>query len=77
MNDILKDRTTRLAMAASGLDARSPAKILERGYAIVRRQGKIIRDPDEIESGDKLNIQLLNSAIEVQVLGKGKVYGQR
>lgn len=75
MNDIIKEQTIRLTVAAAALDAGSPSKILDRGYAIVRRQGKIIRDPDEIENGDKLNIQLLSSDIEVRVLGKGKVYG--
>jgi exodeoxyribonuclease VII large subunit len=76
INDILQARTARLAVAAAGLDARSPSRILDRGYAIVRHQGKIIRDPDEIICGDVLNIQIRNTDIEVKVLGKGEVHGQ-
>lgn len=77
INDILKDRTTRISVAATGLDAHNPSKILDCGYAIIRRQGKMIRDPGAVETGDKLNIQLRDVDIEVQVLGKGKLkYGK-
>lgn len=76
-NDIIKERTVRLSLAAAGIDARSPLKILEGGYAIVRREGKIIRDPAIVELGDRLNIQLQDTDMRVEVLGKEKVkYGK-
>lgn len=76
-NRILKDRMTRLSVATAGLDALSPLKILERGYAIVQREDKIIRDPAAINIGDRLRLLLKDTDIDVEVLGKGKVqHGQ-
>jgi exodeoxyribonuclease VII large subunit len=73
IHDILKDRLTRCSIAAAGLDANNPCKILDRGFAVVRQQGIIIRDPDVIAVGDELDIQIKKTDLRVKVIGKGKM----
>lgn len=50
------------------LDALSPLKTLSRGYSIVEKNGKIIKDSKELESGDKINIKLNSGKIQAQVI---------
>jgi exodeoxyribonuclease VII large subunit len=46
----------------------SPAATLDRGYAVVhRRDGSIVRRPDEVSIGDQLRIQLAQGEIAVTV----------
>lgn len=46
-----------MALAESKLMSSSPQKTLERGYALVKdSRGKIVRDPNEIEQGERLGV---------------------
>lgn len=49
----------RLAAARRHLDALSPERVLDRGYAVVRSaSGSVVRGADELQHGDVLAIQL-------------------
>lgn len=44
-----------------------PQRILERGFAIVRRDGGVVRSVDELGAGDRLEIRLADGDIDVTV----------
>lgn len=53
----------RLAGARRHLDALSPARVLERGYAVVRTaDGSVVRGADQLRTGDVLEVQLARGA---------------
>ena len=54
----------------------SPGRILERGFAIIRKGGQILSDPDEIEPGDDLEIIHRNSLIQTEVTQKTNYDGR-
>lgn len=45
-------------------------KILAKGFAIIRKNGKVVADPKEINVDDKLDIQLKQVILETKVLNK-------
>lgn len=64
-NDQLNQQRQRLALASRSLNNVSPLQTLERGYAIALRasDGKAIKAPEEVNSGDKLNIRLARGQV--------------
>lgn len=56
--------------------AASPETILARGFAVVSMGGRIITNPDEIQTGDRIDIQLRNQEIETNVIKKKKTDNQ-
>jgi exodeoxyribonuclease VII large subunit len=58
----------RLDLSARALEAMSPNATLERGYAIVTRTGgAIVRDPDELASGDVLGVRVAKGDFQATV----------
>jgi exodeoxyribonuclease VII large subunit len=63
----------RFELARMGLEAGSPQKILERGYAVVSleeaggRAGKIVRRAKDVKKGDRIIIQPLEGLIHAEV----------
>ena len=54
------------------LEALDPARVLRRGYAVVRdRAGAVVRDPAAVTAGQKLDVQLAGGGLEVEVVGGG------
>jgi exodeoxyribonuclease VII large subunit len=53
-------RGAALAALAARLDAVSPLKVLERGYAVVTnlRDGRVVIDAAAVEVGDELDLRL-------------------
>ena len=47
-----------LAARRRELAALDPARVLQRGYAVVRVGGRVVRDPTEVSSGDRLLISV-------------------
>jgi exodeoxyribonuclease VII large subunit len=45
-------------------------KILQKGFAVIRKNGEIVTDPDKINTNDQISIQLKNSLIDTQVKNK-------
>ena len=55
---LVERRRAALAQTAGRLRALSPRATLERGYAIVRSQGVILRDTEGLAGGDKVDVEL-------------------
>ena len=68
----LRERLRRdqqsLRSLAAHLDALSPLKVLGRGYALVTRDGAVVRSAGEVKPGDQLSLKLERGRLEVQVI---------
>ncbi|MGE5544579.1 MAG: exodeoxyribonuclease VII large subunit [Bacillota bacterium] len=71
MKNNLRTRVSSLKQLAVTLDAISPLKVLERGYAIARREdGEVVRVIEQVEPGSLLNLTVRNGEIKVEVREK-------
>ena len=60
----------QLALRASSLDAMSPLKVLERGYAIAHDEhGRAIREAATVSVGDELRLRLWKGELDCRVEG--------
>lgn len=58
----------RFAMTAASLDAMSPLKVLERGYAIAHDvEGKVVRESKNLKIGDELRVRLWKGELDCRV----------
>jgi exodeoxyribonuclease VII large subunit len=55
------------APLAAHLDQLSPLKILERGYAIVEREGKIVKSPAEVTKGSSIDVRVAQGEFRAKV----------
>lgn len=64
----LQRRRSDLRSAAAGLDAMSPLRVLERGYAVVRDDaGRAIRDAAELERDGRLQLRFARGSASARV----------
>ena len=65
-------RRMRLGAIAGRLDAVSPLKVLERGYALVamRADGRVVTDAGAVEIGDELEIKLRRGRLSARTIGR-------
>jgi exodeoxyribonuclease VII large subunit len=56
-----------LASARREMDALSPVRVLERGYAVVRRAGAVVRSASEVAVSDRVDVQLAAGALVATV----------
>jgi exodeoxyribonuclease VII large subunit len=49
--------------------ALSPRSTLERGYAVVLRDGAVVRGVDDVTDGDQLAVRLTDGTLQTRVLG--------
>ena len=67
----LDNAKRQLALRASSLDAMSPLKVLERGYAIAHDEhGRVIREATAMSVGDELRLRLWKGSLDCRVEGK-------
>ncbi|MBV9232582.1 MAG: exodeoxyribonuclease VII large subunit, partial [Candidatus Eremiobacteraeota bacterium] len=64
---VMLKRTNELAVRKSGLFARNPQALLERGYAIVTHKGRALRDSRETAPGERIEVQLHRGKLEAGV----------
>ncbi len=65
----LAQQGARLASAGQTLEALSPRKILDRGYAVVRDQsGGLVKNALDLKAGDRLSLELSKGGADVKVL---------
>lgn len=57
----------QLGKMASLLDAYSPLKVLERGYAIVQGSSGVVKNSEEVRPGQDLHIHLARGALDAKV----------
>ena len=62
-------RGQRLETVAGRLDALSPLSVLLRGYAIARKDGKVVRDAAQVSVGDALEVRVEKGRIRARVEG--------
>lgn len=65
----LRSRDSRLAGAARALNAVSPLKTLDRGYALVLRHddGRTVSDASQVTAGDVLDVRLARGRLDATV----------
>jgi exodeoxyribonuclease VII large subunit len=65
-------RWIRLGGVGRQLDAVSPMKVLDRGYAVVvnRRDGRAVADASAVEIGDELDIRLRHGRLSARTIGR-------
>ncbi len=54
------------------LSAYSPLEILQRGYAIVTKEGSVVKKAEEVSAGDQLNIRVAEGEITAIAANKGE-----
>jgi exodeoxyribonuclease VII large subunit len=60
-------RKELVAARCAALEALSPRRVMERGYAIVLRAGAVVRDAAEAAPGDDLDVRLWRGRLGVRV----------
>lgn len=66
----LETAKQQIGMAAAALDAMSPLRVLERGYAIAHdAQGHVLRDASATAVGDALRLRLWKGVVNCRVEG--------
>jgi exodeoxyribonuclease VII large subunit len=68
--DVIKDKYNRFSLAITGLDARSPLKVMQRGYSVMQRDKVVVKNVDDVRIGEKLQVLLQDGNVDVKVLGK-------
>lgn len=64
---ILATRSARVGILGARLEALSPLAVLARGYAVVIREGRAVRDGRDLEPGDDLALTFAAGAAEARV----------
>jgi exodeoxyribonuclease VII large subunit len=70
MQEKIKDDSYHLAMAVAGLDNLSPLKVMTRGYAILSKGERVVRDINDVEIGDELQATIINGKLQIIIKGK-------
>lgn len=68
MKSKIDTEKTKYIKLVSTLDAYSPLKTLARGYSIVEKEGKIVKSKNEIQSGENIEIRLIDGIVEAKVI---------
>lgn len=69
---ILLSEKKRMDVLQSRIDMSSPDKILKRGYALVKRDGKFVKSASALSEGIRLEIVMNDGAADVKVIGKSE-----
>lgn len=67
-DNVLPEKQENQLNTLSGkLDALSPLKVLSRGYSLVSKEGKIVKESKNVKKGDMLLIKLYKGEVEAEV----------
>lgn len=69
----LKASEHEFSVRVTALDKLSPLKVLSRGYAVVRRGDKIVRQVGAVEPGEQIEINLADGIIDATVTNRERV----
>lgn len=73
MEEKIKEKSHHLALAVAGLDNLSPLQVMTRGYAILTKDERVVKDINDIEIGDELQADLANGRLLMLIKGKEKI----
>jgi exodeoxyribonuclease VII large subunit len=66
----LAGRASVLGGLASTLDAMSPLRVLQRGYAIATRSdGRAVREASDVRPGERIEVRVLHARLTADVVG--------
>ena len=65
---ILDDQKNKFKLIVAKLDTLSPIKTLERGYSITKKDGHVIEKTSDVKKNDKLEVELKDGNINVEVI---------
>jgi exodeoxyribonuclease VII large subunit len=69
VSNLLRNRRTQLEGMRLQLNALDPARVLDRGYAIVLREGAVVSSVTDVTAGDSLTVRVFDGAFEATVQG--------
>lgn len=67
---ILQTQTISLATQRSIIELASPQRILQRGFAVIRKNGKTVRRRADVRPADQLSVQLQDGSFTTRVEGE-------
>ncbi|MGE5404807.1 MAG: exodeoxyribonuclease VII large subunit [Candidatus Saccharibacteria bacterium] len=68
---LLTGKQHELHRLGAALDALSPLKVLDRGYAIARKaSGDVVKNIEQLDKGDQVELAVRNGEVTVEVLEK-------
>ena len=72
IGSVVETRRIQLGGIAKQLDAVSPLRVLERGYALItmRRDGRVVTDAAAVEIGNELDIRLKRGRLSARTIGR-------
>lgn len=70
VQDGVKEKENQFVLAARSLDTLSPLKVMERGYAVVSKEGHVVKSGNEAQIGDHLTVALNDADLMVVVESK-------
>ena len=63
----LENRRARLEKGMSLLESLSPLKVVERGYSVTLKEGRLVKDSQQLVLGDRVEVKLMNGSFEAEV----------
>jgi exodeoxyribonuclease VII large subunit len=67
ISHLVRLRRERLTGFAARLDALNPLAVLQRGYAVVRREGQLVRSVTQVSSSDQLSVRVSDGDFDATV----------
>ena len=67
MNQILFKNEKNLQLNISKLDALSPLKVLQRGYTIIQKENKVIKESSQLNKGDIIDIIFTDDSRKAEI----------
>ncbi len=67
MGRFIEERRKKIEGYERNLQALGPYHVLSRGYAIVRKDGRIVRSSEEVEVGERVDIWLAKGRLKGRV----------
>ncbi|MEZ4870811.1 MAG: exodeoxyribonuclease VII large subunit [Bdellovibrionales bacterium] len=67
MRELIKTKNNALEKQMSLMDSLSPLRVLDRGYALVKHQGQVLKVAKNVQPGDEIEIRLAEGELEATV----------